>query len=432
MNDQHVPAVADNAASNVSYENSTIRPIENENRKDASGSEPVNLPDRAEKEGKGGEGGVGDVTNAEFVSTIFQQAPEGAFAAVCTKAGDPDYGGWVCQRAEQAINTLVAGNNNYVNCSSFYPADDGSFKARKTQFAACHFLMLDDVGTKVPLDRLSGFTPSWLIETSNGNFQAGIILAEPITDQAVAVRLLSAIIDAGLCDAGAAGPLTRWARMPVAINGKQKHVDANGTPFQCRLVEWHPDQRYTPEEIIDALGLALAPAGKPKKSSKRSHTSDNGHHAQHNGGDDVLTPRAAENPVIAALKDRGLYKTPQGSGRHDITCPWVHEHTDELDNGSYYYEPDDQYPIGGFGCYHSHGDRYRIRNLLEYLGLHATDAMHKPVIKVWQGDLHRVVDAAEKELANRGRHYQAGGLIVSVSTNPTNGDPFIVPTSTPC
>jgi len=43
------------------------------------------------------------------------------------------------------------------------------------------------------------------------------------------------------------------------------------------------------------------------------------------------------------------------------------------------------------------------------------------------GDLHRVVDAAEKELANRGRHYQAGGLIVSVSTDPTSGDPSIVP-----
>jgi hypothetical protein len=53
------------------------------------------------------------------------------------------------------------------------------------------------------------------------------------------------------------------------------------------------------------------------------------------------------------------------------------------------------------------------------------------VIRVVAGDLHRVVDAAEKELASRGRHYQAGGLIVSVSTDPTCGDPSIVPTSAP-
>ena len=42
-----------------------------------------------------------------------------------------------------------------------------------------------------------------------------------------------------------------------------------------------------------------------------------------NDADDVLTPKAAENPVVAALKARGLYKTPLGSGKHDITCPWA-------------------------------------------------------------------------------------------------------------
>ena len=37
----------------------------------------------------------------------------------------------------------------------------------------------------------------------------------------------------------------------------------------------------------------------------------------------------------------------------------------------------------------------------------------------------------ELVLANRGRHYQAGSLIVSVSTDPTSGDPSIVPTIAP-
>jgi hypothetical protein len=44
----------------------------------------------------------------------------------------------------------------------------------------------------VPLDRLDGFKLSWLIETSPGNHQGGIILAEPLTDGAAAVRLLNA------------------------------------------------------------------------------------------------------------------------------------------------------------------------------------------------------------------------------------------------
>ena len=139
------------------------------------------------------------------------------------------------------VDNLPAADNNYISCASFYPGDDGSFKARKAHFAACHFLMLDDIGTKVPLKRLDGFELSWLIETSLGNYQGGIILAEPLTDAAVAARLLNAVINSGLCDAGATGPLSRWARLPVAINGKPKYADEDGAPFQCRLLEWRPE-----------------------------------------------------------------------------------------------------------------------------------------------------------------------------------------------
>lgn len=382
-------------------------------------------PDEA---GKGGEGGVFMTTNAEFIVAVFPQLPEGAFAAVCTKGGDPGVGGWIATRADSAIENFPAGQNNFVGCSSFYPGDDGSFKARKAQFAACHFLMLDDLGTKVPLERLADFELSWLIETSPGNYQGGIILAEPVTDGAVAVRLLKAVIDAGLCDAGATGPLNRWARLPVAINGKPKYVDDAGAPFHCRLVEYRPDKRYTPQEIVDGLQLKLAPAGRPKKEAK---SVTNNQRSMGNDVDEVLTPKAAENPVVSAIKARGLYKTPLGSGKHDVSCPWVQEHTDGLDTGAAYFEPDELYPLGGFCCQHSHREKFHIRQLLEFLGVRNAEARHKPVIRVVAGELHRVVEAAEKELANRGRHYQLGGLIVSVSTDPTSGDPSVVPTSAP-
>ncbi len=382
------------------------------------------------KAGEGCEGGDYRITNAEFVAAVFPILPKGAFAAACSKHGAPGLGGWSASRADQVAANLSVTTNNYIGCSSFYPGDDGSFKARKAQFAACHFLMLDDLGTKVPLERLAGFELSWLIETSPGNHQGGIILAEPLTDGAVAVRLLNAVIDSGLCDAGATGPLSRWARLPVAINGKPKYANEDGAPFQCRLIEWRPDARYTPQEIVDGLQLELAPAGRPKKTAKPAAATD-APRSLGNDADDVLTPKAAENPVVAALKARGLYKTPLGSGKHDITCPWLQEHTDQLDSGSAYFEPDELYPVGGFCCQHSHRDKYHIRQLLEFLSVPAAQARHRPVIRVIAGDLHRVVDAAEKELANRGRHYQAGGLIVSVSTDPTTGDPSIVPTSAP-
>ena len=132
--------------------------------------------------------------------------------------------------------------------------------------------MLDDLGTKVPLHRLDGFKLSWLIETSPGNHQGGIILAEPLTDGAAAVRLLNALINSGLCDAGATAPLSRWARLPVAINGKPKYADEAGKPFKCRLIEWRPKNRYAPHEIVDRLQLELAqPEGlrKPRSLLRR-------------------------------------------------------------------------------------------------------------------------------------------------------------------
>ena len=384
-----------------------------------------------DKAGKGGKGGDFQITNSEFLTAVFPTLPEGAFAAVCSKADDPGVGGWIATRADSAIENISAGQNNFVGCSSFYPSDDGSFKARKAQFAACHFLMLDDLGTKVLLERLAGFELSWLIETSPGNYQGGIILAEPLRDGDMAIRLLNAVIVAGLCDVGATGPLSRWARLPVAINGKLKYADEDGAPFQCRLIEWQPDARYTPQEIVDRLQLELAPAGRPKRVAKPAASAVNDSRGNTNDADDVLTPKAAVNPVISALNTRGLYKTPLGSGKHDMTCPWKQEHTDQLDTGAAYFEPDEIYPVGGFCCQHSHRDKYPIRALLEFLGVRNAEARHKPVIRVVAGDLHRVVDAAEKELANRGRHYQAGGLIVSVSTDPNSGDPSIVPTSAP-
>jgi hypothetical protein len=393
---------------------------------------PTVLPNGLTKAGEDGKGGILQITNVEFIDAVFQYIPEGAFAAACSFDGDPGTRkSWPCQRADLKTTSLVPESNNYINGATFYPGKDGTFRARKANFATCHFLMLDDLGTKVPLDRLDGFELSWLIETSPGNHQGGIILAEPLTDGDQAARLLKAIMDSGLCDEGAGGAQTRWARLPVAINGKPKHVGKDDTPFQCRLVEWEPDKRYTPQEIVDRLELDLAPAGRPKKTAKPRKAAAGGSHSLGNDADDVLTPKAEKNPVVVALKSHGLYKTPLGSGKHDITCPWVEEHTDALDTGAAYFEPGELYTLGGFCCQHSHRDKYHIRALLEFLKVQNSEARHKPLIRVVAGDLHRVVDAAEKELAARGRHYQAGGLIVSVSTDPTSGDPSIVPTSAP-
>jgi hypothetical protein len=80
----------------------------------------------AEEAGKGADGGDVQITNTEFINAVFPHLTEGAFAAVCSKSGDPGLRGWPASRADPIANNISAETNNYLGCSSFYPGDDGS------------------------------------------------------------------------------------------------------------------------------------------------------------------------------------------------------------------------------------------------------------------------------------------------------------------
>jgi hypothetical protein len=265
-------------------------------------------------------------------------------------------------------------------------------------------VMLDDVGSKVAMERLT-LPPSWLLETSPGNYQAGYLLREPLCDGLVADRLMNAIVGAGLCDPGANGPRARLARLPVAINSKHSPI------FRCRMRDWSPGIRYSVEELVDGLQLEMAQSGRTQRQVGRQ--------TEHPTGDDpVWIPRPDENPVLVTLRKRGLYKAPHGGGKHDISCPRPTEHTGQVDSGTAYFEPDDLWPIGGFKCLHGHCADRHIRDLLRVLDIKIGAARMKPTIRLMPGEMNRVVDAAERELAQMVRYYQRGGLIVTVVTDP--------------
>jgi hypothetical protein len=217
---------------------------------------------------------------------------------------------------------------------------------------------------------------------------------------------MNAIVAAGLCDPGANGPRARLARLPVAVNGKHMPL------FQCRMVAWSPALRYSVEDLVDGLQLEMAAAGRPARQGTRAAQQ------RPSDGDPVWIPRPEENSVLVALRDRGLYKAPLGDGKHDITCPWVTEHTGAVNGGTAYFEPDDNWPIGGFKCLHGHCAERHIRDLLRFVDIEVNAARMKPTIRLMAGEIHRVVDAAERELAQSRRHYQRGGLIVTVVTDP--------------
>ncbi len=364
-----------------------------------------------------------NISNQDFTIAVFGAMHEEVSALICSKQGNPEEGGWPANRADEVSNLCIDTNNNYFNCSSFQVIEDGGVNAKKENFSACHALVLDDVGTKIPIDDLKGHHFSWKLETSPGNYQYGLIFNEPVIDGEKVTSILDAFIKKGWCDAGASGPMSRWARLPVGINGKPKHKDDGGNAFKCRLTEWNPDRRYSPEQMIEEFQLVLV-----KESVRDSGGSAEAQPSPVDMTGDVYFPVNVENPVVSRLKEKGLYKTPFGSGKHDVTCPWVEQHTDAIDGGTAYFEPDDRYPMGGFSCMHSHGDKYHIQELVDYLEVKQEAIRHKPLIRMVAGEMHRVIDASEMVLATYGRHYHSGGLICSVITDPETGNPEIFPT----
>ena len=357
------------------------------------------------------------ITNEQFLTAIFKDLAEPLRPFVLGFPGKPKvrkaWGGDAWRAGK--TNTDNPALNSYFSLAAYAPDDEGYHRKEK-DCKAIYGVMLDDIGSKaLPLDRLASCPPSYVIETSAGNYQAGYLFTEAQSDLEAVKGVNQSMVEAGLCDPGAKSPATRYGRLPAASNGKSDPA------FQCRLVEWHPEQRYTIEEIISRL--ELAPPTETRKTRTKS--------AERHVGDDVYTPRADENEVIGALKKRGLYKQPLGSGRHDITCPWLHEHTDQIDHGSAYFEPSDLYPVGGYKCQHGHGDKLKIGKLLEFLSVTFRQAKHKPTIKVEAGELARIVDAGELLLADAKRYYQRGGLIVAVHTEPESGATTIKPVSQP-
>ncbi len=187
-------------------------------------------------------------TNEEFLNQILPTLKEHQYVAVCSKEGDPNLGGWPPQTD---ASKLATANNNFFVPSLF--VKNRRLKVQKQFAVVCIAIVLDDVGSRVPSARIA-VPPSWKIETSSNNFQCGYILESPINAKQ-ADALWQRFRDADLTDPGASGPMTRWARLPQGVNGKPKRSNTDGSAFQCRLVQWRPEIRYSPTQLCEAFGL---------------------------------------------------------------------------------------------------------------------------------------------------------------------------------
>ena len=178
-------------------------------------------------------------------------------------------------------------------------------------------MMLDDIGTK---SKLPPLPPTWIMETSPGNYQYGYAFNEQPTvgEFSAAIKAIAA---AGYTDPGACNPVRNF-RLPGSINQK------NG--FASVLVEFTPGREYSVAEICAALGVV--PGVADTATMRPVGLADD-------GDDDVLA-------WIAARGD--LLENSNGEGWCGVVCPNAAEHTDGNPMGRYR-------PVSrAYTCFHGH------------------------------------------------------------------------------
>ena len=297
------------------------------------------------------------VTNQQFLSGVFGK--DYTQAHVTVFKGDPSdiqtqkeramawAGGLWCQQ----YKLFQAQGNQYYTISVFSLADDGKARRRKSLFIQTHVIVVDDVGNggsaKVNPNDPRLLPPSFKVMTSPGNEQWGYILETPETNQSYVENLLDGMVSAGLCsdgsDPGMKG-VTRYVRLPEGSNNKAKYVEALGAAFQCHLTKWDPTLKYSIEALAATFGIDLHAVRKEV------------------GG---VSVDDEEHPGLKAYAKAYGVKSKLGSGRWDVTCPNVSQHTGGDDSGTAIWT----YSDGrlGFKCHHGHCDKFSGGWLMEQL-----------------------------------------------------------------
>jgi hypothetical protein len=166
--------------------------------------------------------------------------------------------------------------------------------------------------------------------------------------------------------------------------------------------------------------------GTPTPPSPPSNTPSSKIEAR---GNEVYRPAPATNPVLRVLRERGLYVDGLDDDTHRITCPWQHEHKAGDPVTALYRSPSSDMPMGSFHCSGTHEKPHSVGAFVECLGIDRGQARHKDVIRLINGELHRIVGAAEQVLAKQTDFYRSNGVIVRLVTDPQDGHIAIEPVS---
>lgn len=284
------------------------------------------------------------VTNQAFLSTLFAALnPEEECIATTAFKESPDVRqGWqVRVPTDPNHKALIVGDQaefaNTYYCVAAVKRQEPLHRT-KSDVTRVFVIPLDDVGTgagaKVSPDEIP-LEPTYKIETSEGNWQYGYLLAEPLTDLNRADALIKAM---GKCADEGGSAVTKLVRLPVGVNNKSKYPE----PFPVRCTYWDPKRTFTPEQLIEAFGLDPAEIDLYREITGP-----------------LILPDGLEDDLFEWLRHTGAVQSrdPNPAGYYTITCPWAHEHTDGRDSAAYSPLGVGGYEFGGarqFKCQHSH------------------------------------------------------------------------------
>ena len=278
-----------------------------------------------------------------FIQTVFPEDHAGSIFTQASPTAPRGYGISPAKLLEKLDGCKVP-MPCYFGTSTVDDLDD-ALRFKRDRFQAMFVVVLDDIGTKIPLEKVKHIEPTYIIETSKGNFQWGLVLDEPITDYEEAALLLSYL--KGITDEGGLMPCKK-VRLPCGVNTKK-----SANMFHVELITMDGPV-WTPQAILRAAGVEVL------WEDIRKHAATGRERAKKYGASawaKVInkSPSGVIDPLLEWLYESDFVVADSDPEWIEIICPWYEDHTTGENTAGYSpmgrgSSPDTR----GFKCFHGH------------------------------------------------------------------------------
>ena len=192
------------------------------------------------------------------MQALLKAAPQGTYGWVCNFIGEPrpgaDWGGRPYRgggQLEAEVDTWQP-HNTYFSVSALKRGEDGEEARKKRLFLRLLALLVDDANP----EELRG-RPSWILETSPGKNQIGILLDGDDPDcanQGLCDAVMRVLFERGLIGGDKSGNNSvRYGRLPVGSNLKARA----GGPWRHAMRFWNLEQRMSLADALAVVGVDI-------------------------------------------------------------------------------------------------------------------------------------------------------------------------------